>query len=151
MLHIYWKIFYRSLVQIKFRQTWHISHNLWKLLQSWTTTKIKNFKSIQANLVWKALRHFQPFRSNRISFLRFPRDEWIYDSLVHPWRIKCLRFGAPRRSGVLIKFWDSLKSMSFNSSKVYYKIILNLINSCLNENKENAHLHKWKTYQNPFP
>ena len=65
--------------------------------------------------------HLQPFKSNRISLLRFQRDLWILDKVVQRWRINCSRFGTPLKSGVSIKFLESLKSMSFNSSKLYYK------------------------------
>ena len=70
-------------------------------------------------------RFLQPFRSNWISFLRSPIDAWILHSLVQHWRINFSRFEAPLRFGISISFWESLRSMSFNSFKICYKPINN--------------------------
>ena len=83
--------------------------------------RLKNSRASKLILWGRLLRHLQPFKSNRISLLRSPRDACILYSLVQRWRINCLRFGAPLRSGISIKFWESLRSMSFNSFKIYYK------------------------------
>ena len=77
-------------------------------------------------ILWgRLLRHLQPFKSNQISRLRSPIDAWIIYSLVQRRRINCLRFRAPLRSGISIKFRESLKSMSFNSFKICYKPVNN--------------------------
>ena len=77
-------------------------------------------------ILWgRLLRHLQPFKSIWISCLRSPRDAQIVHSLVQRRRISCLSFGIPLRSGISIKFWESLRSMSFNSFKICYKPINN--------------------------
>ena len=83
--------------------------------------RLKNSRASKLILWGRLSRNLQPFKSNRISLLRSPRDACILYSLVQRWRISCLRFGAPLRSGISIKFWESLRSMSFNSFKIYYK------------------------------
>ena len=70
-------------------------------------------------------RFLQPFRSNWISFLRSPTDAWILYSPLQLLRITFSRFKAPLRSGIAINFWESLRSMSFNSFKICFKPINN--------------------------
>ena len=88
--------------------------------------KLRVFRDIKLQIASGRLERFlQPFRSNPISFLRSPTDAWILYSLVQRWRINFSRFEAPLRSGISIKFWESLRSMSFNLSKICYKPINN--------------------------
>ena len=88
--------------------------------------KLRVFREIKLQIALGRLERFlQPFISNWISFLRYPIDAWILYSLVQLWRINFSRFEAPLRSGISINFWESLRSMSFNSFKICYKPISN--------------------------
>ena len=88
--------------------------------------KLRVFRDIKLQIALGRLERFlQPFISNWISFLRYPIDAWILYSLVQLWRINFSRFEAPIRSGISINFWESLRSMSFNSFKICYKPISN--------------------------
>ena len=119
----------RSFIAVSLKQSFDkhdifptISGNFFSLEQP-PRSKISSASKL---ILWgRLLRHLQPFRSNRISCLRSPRDAWILYSLVQRRRINFLRFGAPLRSGISIKVCESLRSMSFNSSKFCYKPINN--------------------------
>ena len=86
--------------------------------------KLRLFRDINLQIALGRFERFlQPLRSNWISFLRYPTDEWILHSLVQFWRINFSRFETPLRSGISINFWEQLKSMRFNSFKICFKPI----------------------------
>ena len=76
--------------------------------------RIKVLRDSKLSSYGRFLRHLQSFRFNRISLLRPPTEGCNTRNLVQPWKFSLSIFENPVKSGVRVKFWESLKSMSFS-------------------------------------
>ena len=69
--------------------------------------------SISADMLGRSVRDSHFHRCKYLSLLSCPIDGWISTKLTHPERFSSSSLGTPEKSGVLIRFRESLRSMNF--------------------------------------
>ena len=85
--------------------------------------RIKILRESELMLHGRLVRDLQSFKFSKVSRLRTPTDGWTSYKFTQPCRISFSRFGAPVKSGTLIKFRESLRSRIFNLGKLCDKTI----------------------------
>ena len=68
-------------------------------------------------LLGRLIRDWQNSKFKTVSLLSCPIDGWISTKFMQPLRHSFSSLGTPKKSGVLIRFMECSRSMSFNLSK----------------------------------
>ena len=76
---------------------------------------------ITADMQGRSVRLLQPNRFKDLSLLSCPIDGWISTNRLHSRSLSSLRSGTPEKSGVLMRFWEYLRSMYFKFFESCYQ------------------------------
>ena len=87
------------------------SNSCWLLNNFEQPDRFTTSRELRPNMLLGTLTRFlQFFKFNAASFLRRPIEELIRTRFEHPARFSHSRFGAPLKSGVLIRFLDCVRT-----------------------------------------